>query len=80
MLLHIVCSYPQGCDLLLSLGSGLLQLGLGLLQLALQGQASGLQAADLGFSLLQRERQLGHLPLDLQLLLLVLQAHLRRET
>lgn len=73
---HTVCacmffSYPEGCDLLLSLSGGLLQLGLCLLQLALQGKTSGLQAANLGLALLQGEGQFWHLPLDLQLLFFV---------
>ena len=71
-------AHPERGDLLLSLCGGLLQLRLGLGQLALQGVAGRLQAADLGLALLQRQGQLRHLPLDLQLLLLVLQPHLSR--
>lgn len=68
--------HPEGCDLLLCLGGGLLKLGLGLLQLALQRQPCSLQAADLRLALLQGQGQLRHLSLDLQLLLFVLQTHL----
>lgn len=70
--------HSEHCDLLLGLGGGVLQLALGLLQLALQSVASCLQVADLRFALLQRQRQLGHLTLNLQLLLLVLQPDLQR--
>ena len=73
-------SHSEHSDLLLSLCSGLLQLGLGLLQLVLHSTASCLQAADLGFALLQRQGQLRHLTLYLQLLLLVLQPDLRGQT
>lgn len=72
--------HSEHCDLLLGLGGGVLQLALGLLQLALQSVASCLQVADLRFALLQRQRQLGHLTLNLQLLLLVLQPDLQGET
>lgn len=70
-------SHPKHRNLFLGLCRGLLQLSLGLLQLALQGMACCLQAADLRLPLLQRQRQLRHLPLYLQLLLLMLQTNLR---
>lgn len=79
VVLHLI-SHSEHSDLLLSLRSGLLQLSLGMMELALQSVASCLQVADLGFALLQGQGQLCHLMFDLQLLFLMLQPNLHRQT
>lgn len=72
-------THRERLDLLLRFCGCLLQLRLRLAELALEGSPGSLQGRQLGLTLLQGQLQLRELPLQLQLLLLVLQADLQRD-